>query len=78
MGGGADERRRFSNHPALLILKLAMSLAQPTHPLFNFRNTELVEVAISSYASATSINFPIESSLQLGPIRATSLIEAVH
>ena len=50
-------------------------LRRPSNPLFNFRNTELIEIAISLYASATSINCPDESSLQLGPIRATPLIE---
>ena len=41
-------------------------------PLLNFRNNELIDI------SASSINVPTESSLKLGPIRGTSLIEAAN
>ena len=43
------------------------------HPLYEFRNSVLLEISISYIGSASSVSFPI----QLGPIRATWLIEAL-
>jgi hypothetical protein len=45
-----------------------------THPLFEFRKSELIDISNSYIGSASSINFPI----QLGLIRATWLIEAAN
>ena len=43
-----------------------------------FRNNVLIEISISLIGSASSIKFHIQLGLQLGPIRATWLIEAAN
>jgi hypothetical protein len=52
----------------------AALLRDGSRPLFKLRNSDLIETSIRQYGSASSINFPI----QLGPIRATGLIEAAN
>jgi hypothetical protein len=55
-------------------VRMCKNVAIVTHPLFKLRNSDLIETSISEYGSASSSNFPI----QLGPIRATWLIEAAN
>jgi hypothetical protein len=47
-------------------------------PPIKFRNSDLNDISISLYGSAASIYLPIQLGLQLGPIRATWLIESAN